>query len=229
MFRKRKQICESAMYAAVQKACLEQKIAKDCMFKKCSQFDLSTRRRKKFIVVLEQNAAVFTCNEGRNGIKNKNLALFRATGVIPRLIIDYSKLEQHESILHRPNMCYREYDQVYEIGVTITISDYDFDQNNIRGPGIHYVKTLLAAMLYDDENELIPKHNANGARIERQSTWLIDFFATLTFGLGGEFPPVQAVNNKKNYLQRQKQYMRRRYMQPHPHTKCQRYVPCVKN
>jgi hypothetical protein len=103
------------------------------------------KRADDFIIEFDLLPGAVT-NENRRGVIDARFAKYRADGnsVVPRRIYNTKKNTWERTILHTCG--WREI--VYEVGQPSIPDGYDSNPDQVRGQGIHFFNTLLAAFWF---------------------------------------------------------------------------------
>ncbi len=110
------------------------------VFKKCRD------KSNEYIVVLVAPETNTLNNESRPGIINPKFAKFRSNGLIVLGIININSEQHVQCIQHISS--FSTVPVEYRVGTTVFPSSYCVSSYITCGPGIHYFKTVEAALNY---------------------------------------------------------------------------------
>src|SRR5437016_3705304 len=102
--------------------------------------------QKNWIVVLQKLDDTIT-NEGRNDVSDPLYAKFRANKL--RVVSICHKLNQEQCIDSITNSSYTGKTVTYTRGQVVEVDDFDNDLDHVCTTGIHYFKSVQAALMWE--------------------------------------------------------------------------------
>ena len=121
------------------------------VFKKCKD------KFNEYIVVLIAPETNFLSNESRSGIIDSRFAKFRCNGPLVLGIMNIKSEQQVQCIQHISPFSAAPIE--YRVGTIVFPSSYCVTPHITCGPGIHYFKSLEAALNYNFASGRVGFHN----------------------------------------------------------------------